>query len=58
MCLIPKVANIESEILTTWGKLPEPKEERIVAAAKNMPNHLPVFITLLFLSAIFNLFFM
>ena len=55
--LIPKVSNNEFEILFICGKLPVPKEERMVAMAKRAPRKLPVFNTLLFFKGMFSLFF-
>ncbi len=40
--LIPKDLYSASEILLIWGRLPVPKEESMVAKAKNPPRMAPV----------------
>ena len=57
MCLIPKVENMEFEILFIWGILPVPKEENIVATAKKAPIIAPVLSSFPLRSLIFSLSF-
>ena len=39
---IPNVRNMDVDILLIWGRLPVPKEERMVATAKKAPSQVPI----------------